>query len=321
MLTQRMLALALTVLGFGLVSPSESSQTVRTIKFVIPVPPGGPQEILARLLADQISRTRDLTIVVENRPGAGTAIATEAVSHAAPDGNTVLFMANAFVINPNLRKLNYDPLTAFEPICYLVRSPHVIAVNSASPYRTLADLLNAARAKPGELTLASIGPATSQQIAIEMLKRAANVDMTFVPYPGNTPAVNALLGEHVTSLIADYTAMAEQINAGKVRALATATRTRIEHLPEIPTVAESGYREFESEGFLGVVVPAKTPKETVSQLVSSFATALQVPELASKLVVQGLYPVGMCGADFGAYLRKRYDEYGRIIRETDIKTE
>jgi tripartite-type tricarboxylate transporter receptor subunit TctC len=278
-------------------------------------------DILARLLTDQISRTQSWTVVVENRPGAGTSIGTEAVSRAVPEGNTVLFMANSFVINPILKKLNHDPLTSFEPICYLVRSPHVIAVSSASQYRTLADLLNAARAKSGELTMASIGPGTSQQIAIEILKRAANVDMTFVPYAGNAPAVNALLGEHVTSLLVDYVAMAEQIKAGKVRALATATRTRLEHLPDTPTVAESGYRDFESEGFLGVVVPAKTPKEAVSELASSFATALQVPEVKSKLVALELYAVGMCGADFTAYLRKRYDEYGRVIREANIDAE
>jgi tripartite-type tricarboxylate transporter receptor subunit TctC len=297
------------------------SQATRTIKFVVPMPAGGAIDILARLLADQISRAEGLTIVVENRAGAGTATATEAVSHAAPDGNTVLFMANAFVINPNLRKLNYDPLTSFEPICYLVRSPHVIAVNSASPYRTLADLLNAARAKPGELTLASIGPATSQQIGFEMLKRAAKVDMTFVPYPGNPPAVNALLGEHVTSLLVDHVAVAEQMKAGRVRALAVATRTRIEPLPDLPTLVESGYRDFESEGWLGVVVPAKTPKQKVSQLVSSFTMALQVPEVKSKLVGQGLYPAGICGADFGAFLREKYDEYGRVLREANIKAE
>ena len=251
MLYKRVMILALAALGCGLVGNSASSQTARTIKFVVPAPPGGPMDILARLLTDQISRTQGWTVVVENRPGAGTSIGTEAVSRAVPDGNTVLFMANSFVINPILKKLNHDPLTSFEPICYLVRSPHVIAVSSASPYRTLADLLNAARAKSGELTMASIGPGTSQQIAIEILKRAANVDMTFVPYAGNAPAVNALLGEHVTSLLVDYVAMAEQIKAGKVRALATATRTRLEHLPDTPTVAESGYRDFEVGGFLG----------------------------------------------------------------------
>ena len=226
-----------------------------------------------------------------------------------------------FLVSPHLRKLNYDPLTSFEPICNLVSYPTVIAVNSVSPYRTLADLLNAARAKPGELALASIGPATVYQIAIESLKRAAKVDMTFVPYPGGAPALNALLGEHVTSLFLSYSTMAEQLKAGKLRALATWSRTRIESLPELPTVAESGYKDYEMDEWNGVLAPARTPKNAVSQLADRFTAALQAPEVKRKLVAQGLYPVGMCGADFGALLRKQYDDFGRVIRETNIKAE
>src|SRR5262249_20639480 len=154
-------------------------------------------------------------------------IGYESVSRAAPDGNTLLVNAPSFVINPQLRKVNYDPLTGFEPICYLVRLPLVIVVNSASPYRTLADLLTAARTKPGELSLASVGPATIQHIAIEMLKRSANVDIIFIPYSGNVPAVNALLGGHVTAVFSNYDNVIDQLNAGKLRALATGSRTRL----------------------------------------------------------------------------------------------
>jgi tripartite-type tricarboxylate transporter receptor subunit TctC len=202
-----------------------------------------------------------------------------------------------------------------------VSYPTVIAVNSASPYRTLADLLDAARAKPGELALASIGPATAYQIAIESLKRAAKVDMTFIPYPGGAPALNALLGEHVTSLFLSYSTMAEQLKAGKLRALATWSRTRIEPLPEVPTVAESGYKEYEMDEWNGVLAPARTPKNVVSQRAEWFTAALQAPEVKRKLVAQGLYPVGMCGADFGGLLRKQYDDFGRVIREANIKAE
>src|SRR3979490_3361097 len=139
--------------------------------------------------------------------------------------NTLLITSADLLIVSHLRKLNYDPLTSLEPICTLVSYPTVIAVNSASPYRTLADLLNAARAKPGELTIASPGPVSVWQIAIESLKRAAKVDMTFIPYPGGAPALNALLGEHVTSLFISYSTMAEQLKAGKLRALATGSPT------------------------------------------------------------------------------------------------
>jgi tripartite-type tricarboxylate transporter receptor subunit TctC len=225
------------------------------------------------------------------------------------------------IISPHLRRVNYDPLTSFEPICDLVHAPTIIVVNSASPYRTLADLLNAARAKPGGLTLAGSGPATAVHIAFEMLKRAAKVDMTFVPYPGGAPAVTALLGDHVTSVLADYAGMAEQLAAGKLRALATASSVRIESLPDVPTVAESGYKDYAVDVWFGLFAPAKTPKATVSQLAGWFTAALKVTEVKAKLNVQGLYPAGMCGADFEALVRKQYEEYGRAIREANIRAE
>jgi tripartite-type tricarboxylate transporter receptor subunit TctC len=315
---------ALAVAAMSLVAlPTQParSQTTRTIKIVVAVPPGGAADIVARLLAEQIGRTQGQSMVIENRPGAANIIGTEAVSRAAPDGNTLLLITPAFVINPHLRRLNYDTLTSFEPICYLVRTPTVIGVNSASPYRTLADLMNAARAKPGELTLAAAGPATLVQIAFEKLKRAANVNLTFVPYPGGASVVTALLGEHVTSAFSDYPGAAEHLKAGKLRALAIAARTRIEVLPDVPTVAESGYKDSEADLWYGVAAPTKTPKETVSQLAGWFTAALQVADVKAKLAVQGFYPVGMCGAEFGAYVRKQHDEFGRVIRESNIRAE
>src|SRR5262245_527227 len=213
----------------------------RTIKIVVPFAPGGGTDILGRLLAEHINRAYGQTVVVENRPGAGTVIGTEAVARAAPDGNTVLLVANSFIINPNLKRLNYDPLTSFEPICHLTRSPNVVAVHAASPYRTLADLIDAARAKPGGLTMAVNGPATSQHIGFEMLKRAAAVNFTFVPFNGGGPSVTAALGQHVDAVFVNFPSGAEQIKAGRLRPLAVASRSRIEPLPELPTIAESGY--------------------------------------------------------------------------------
>jgi tripartite-type tricarboxylate transporter receptor subunit TctC len=259
--------------------------------------------------------------VIENRPGAGGAIATEAVSRAVPDGSTLFITAPQFLINAHLRKLNYEPLTSFRPICYLVRSPTVIVVNSASPYRTLADLFNAARSKPGDLTLASTGPATVTQIAFEMVKRAANVDMNFVPYPGMAPVINALLGGHVTSAFGNYGDIFEQLSAGNLRALATGSGMRIESLPEVPTLAESGYGDYVADVWYGLVAPRKTPKDKLSRLIGWFGAAMQAPALKLKLAAQGLYPVGICGKDYVAIIRKQYDEYGRVIREADIKAE
>ena len=263
-----------------------SSQTTRTIKIIVPNPPGGVGDFLARLLVEQISRTHGPAMVVENRAGAGSVIGTEVVSHAAPDGNTVL-ITSTDLLAPHIQKSNYDPLSSLEPICYLVTVPEVIAVNSASPYVTLADLLNAARAKPGELTLASTGPETVLQLGFEMLKRAAKVDMTFVPYSGGAPMVNALLGEHVTSALLSYSTLTEQLKAGKLHALATATRTRIAPLPDVPTVAEFGYANYEIDYWIGLFAPAKTPKETVSKLAGWFSDAVQRPRSRQSLPSRG----------------------------------
>src|SRR5215510_15524608 len=179
------------------------SQTSRTIKIINPYPPGGTADIVARVLSEQIGRSQGVTMMIENRPGGGTVIGTEAVARAAADGNTLLITSVVFVINPHLRKLNYDPLTSFEPICNLVQSPQVIVANSSSPYRTMADLTSAARAKPGQLTFASTGPASPSHVAFEMLKRAGSLDMIYVPFPGNAPTINAVSGGHVTVGVAN----------------------------------------------------------------------------------------------------------------------
>src|ERR1700730_19439972 len=297
------------------------SQMTPTIKIVVPYAPGDGPDFLARLLAEQICRAKGLTTVIENRPGAGTVIGTEAVSRAAPDGNTLLINTNAFVTSPHLRKVNYNPLNSFEPICKLVSTPALIVVNGASPYRTLSDLLDAARVKPGDLTLASAGPGGALHIASEMLRRAAKVDMTYVPYLGSLPAINALMGGHVISVFTDYGTVAEQLKAGTLRALATGSRTRIESLPDVPTVAEAGYKDYEVDLWAGIIAPAKAPKQAIPQLAGWFTAAMQVPEIKAKLVVQGLYPAVSCGADFGAFIRKQYDEYGRVFRELNIKAD
>jgi tripartite-type tricarboxylate transporter receptor subunit TctC len=308
--------LLLVLSGHGTVA-----QMARTIRIVVPFPAGGSGDELARLLADPIGRANGVNFVIENRPGAGTVVATEAVSRAAPDGNTLLIVANSFVINPSLKKLNYDPFTSFAPACHLVSSPLVIAVNSDSPYRSFADLVKAAHEKPGALTLASIAPATTQHIAFEMLKRVADLDMIHVPYPGGAPAVTALLGGHVAAVIANYSEVEAHLASGKLRALATASRQRIASAPDLPTVAESGYPNYATEVWFGLVAPARTPADTLSQLSGWFSAALATAEVKEKLKLQEMYPVGTCGTDFAAYLRDQFDAYARVIREADIKAE
>ncbi len=297
------------------------SQSTRTVKIVVPYTPASGPDILARLMADQVGRAQGPTVVVENRPGGGTMIGTDAAARAAPDGNTVLMVANAFVVNPALKKQSFDPLTSFEPICQLAATPIVLVVGGASPYRTLADLVGAARAKPGDLSLASGGPATSLHIAFEVLKRAADVKMTYVPYGGSAPAINALMGGHVTSVFADYPTVVEQLKSGTLRALITTSQARSEALPNVPTLIETGISKYDADIFYGIVAPAKTPADMVSQLSGWFTAAMGAPEMKPKLAPQGLFPAVRCGADFGAYIRKQVEEYSRVIAESGIKAE
>src|SRR5262245_45089364 len=231
--------------AFGLLAFGESALSQSgTIKIVNPYPPGGTADIVARVLGEQIGRTQGVTMMIENRPGGGTVIGTEAAARAAPDGNTLLITSVVFVINPHLRKLNYDPLTSFEPICNLVQSPQVLVVNSQSPYRTLPDLIGAARAKPGTLALGSTGPASPSHVAFEVLKRTQQRDMTTVPFPGNAPTMNAVLGRHVAAGIANDADVIGHLKAGTLRALATHAPKRIDTLPDVPTVGEVGFKEF-----------------------------------------------------------------------------
>jgi len=260
-------------------------------------------------------------MVVENRPGAGGAVGTETVARAMPDGATLLVVSTPFLIDPLLRKLNYDPLQSFAPICNLVSAPTLIVVNSASPYRTLEQLLDDARAKPGQITMASIGPGSSFQLGFETLKRAAKVDMTFVPYPGNAPALNAVLGQQVTSMFATLSNVSEYLKAGKLRALAVGNRKRAEPLPDVPTVMESGYGDLDIDAWFGAFAPAATPRPAIREVENVFTTALQDGAVKEKLSVQGLFPTVACGEDFAAYLRKQNDAYSRIIAEANIRAE
>jgi tripartite-type tricarboxylate transporter receptor subunit TctC len=304
-------------------APCAWSQAERTIKIVVAVPAGGPADIVAHLFADQMSqafiRAHGPMLQIDTRLLAEGAVGAETVSHAAPNGDTLLMTTNAFMINPYLRQVRYDPLTSFEPVCYLMSSPEVVLVNSASQYRTLGDLLNAARAKPGELTMASFGPAGSAHLAVEMLKLAANVNIRYIPFPNQVLAINAVSGDRVTSAFVAYRAVREYLKDGRLRALATASRRRIDALPDLPTIAESGYADYEAEVRLWLLAPAATPKETISQLAAWFTAAMNAPETKSRLVAEQLYPVGTCGADSAVFLRKQYEDIGRVIRDANIK--
>jgi tripartite-type tricarboxylate transporter receptor subunit TctC len=315
--TARVVAIALLALAVS----NAWSQSARTIRIVVPLSPGGAVDFTARLLAEEVQRAHGVTVAVETRPGAGSIVGTEMVARSAPDGNTLLINATGnLLIPPQLQKLNYDPLSSFVPICELVTIADVVTVNSTSPYRTLGDLIGAARAKPGEVTIGSLGPATDLQIVFEKLKAATGVNLTFVPYPGVAPAVDALLGQYVTAVVSSYSSVAEQIKAGQLRALAAPTKKRIEALPDVPTVAEAGY-PVDSDVWFGLFAPAATPNETTSRLADWFSAAVKSPDLRSRFVDVGLYPAGTCGAAFAAMVREQYSDFGSVIRDAHIKAE
>jgi tripartite-type tricarboxylate transporter receptor subunit TctC len=318
---RNLFVVACAVTALAMLSQTASAQSGRTIRLVVPVPPGASTDAVARLMAEQIGRAQGVTIVVENRPGAAGMIGTEAVSRAAPDGNTLLMTANTYLIDAQTRKANYHPVTAFDPICFLVHSPAVFVVNSASPYRTMKDLLDAARARPGEMSMASVGPGSTFQMGFTTFTRASNVNMTYVPYPGSAPAATAVMGQHVTSAFAGYAVVAEQIKADKLRALAVATMKRIEPLPDVATFDEQGFKNLEVDNWFGIVAPVGTPKEILAQYAGWLKAALADPDVKAKLALQGLYPVGTCGDEFAAYVRKRFDDYGEMIRESNIKAQ
>src|SRR5262245_45870450 len=189
---------------FGFLTDGAWAQKGRTIRLIVPVPPGASTDVIARLMAEHIGKTQGVTIVVENRPGASGMIGTEQVSRAAPDGTTLLMTANTYLIDAQTRKANYHPVNAFTPICLLVQSPAVFVVNGASPYRNLKDMLDAAKAKPGELTMAAVGPGSTFQMGFTTMTKTAGVSMTYVPYQGSAPAVTAVMGQHVTSAFSGY---------------------------------------------------------------------------------------------------------------------
>ena len=289
---KNLFAACCTIALLALSGQSAWSQSAKTIKLIVPVPPGASTDAVARLMAEQIGRAQGVTIVVENRPGASGMIGTEAVSRAAPDGGTLLMTANTYLIDAQTRKANYHPVTAFDPICYLVQSPAVFVVNSASPYKSLKELLEAARAKPGEMSMAAVGPGTTFQMGFTTFTRASGVSMTYVPYAGSAPAATAVMGQHVTSAFAGYAVVSEQIKADKLRALAVATAKRIDPLPDVPTFDEQGFKNLEVDNWFGIVAPAGTPKELLSQYSGWLKAALADPDVKAKLALQGLYQIG-----------------------------
>jgi tripartite-type tricarboxylate transporter receptor subunit TctC len=315
----RLVATFVAVLAWLAPVHGASSQTA--LKIVVPLAAGGGADILARILAEEIGKAQNINAIVENRPGAGTAIGTEAVARAAPDGETVLLTNPAFLINPHIKKTTYDPLINFEPVCNMVNFPLVFVVPANSPLKSMADMIAMAKAKPGSVTVGSAGTGNPTHIGFEVLKKATGLEMTYVPFAGAAPAVNAVLGGHITAVYSDYGTISGQLKSGALRPIAVGSKARFAGLPDVPTIPELGYTDYEAESWNGILAPAKMPKETLARLVGWFTAAGNSAGTKEKLAALGLGPTVVCGAEYVASLKRQYERFGTAIRASDIKGE
>jgi tripartite-type tricarboxylate transporter receptor subunit TctC len=284
----------------------------------VPYTPGSGPDIISRLIGEQIGKDGGPTVVVENRPGGGMTIGTEAAARAEPDGTTLLLVANAFTVNMAVKRGNFT-LANFEPVCNLASTPMPLVVQASAPWKTVQDLVADAKANPGKITFASGGPATSLHVAIEVLRLATKIDTNYVPYGGSGPAINALMGGHVQAVWADYPTVVSQLKGGTLRALVTTSPKRIPELADVPTLTETGITKYEAEIFYGVVAPAKTPPDVLKSLSAMLSKATDTPEMKAKYAQQGLFADGRCGDKFGSFLRDIVADYERITTAAGIK--
>jgi tripartite-type tricarboxylate transporter receptor subunit TctC len=276
----------------------------RAVTIVVPFAPGGLADVLARLMAEKLSRSLGSSVVVENRPGAGGITGARAVASAAPDGHTLLLANTNLAINPSLyRSLPYDTATAFTPIILAATVPNVIVVRASVPARSLTELIALAKAEPGRLNYASAGNGTFPHLAMALLLQQARISMTHVPYNGAAPAMTAILAGQVEALSSDPVGAAQQIAAGALRPLAVTSSARLATLPDVPTVAEAGLPGFEAAGWQGFVAPAGTPAPAIATLHEAFAAALAAPDVRERLASQGVTFASGSPADFGDFLR------------------
>jgi tripartite-type tricarboxylate transporter receptor subunit TctC len=294
----------------------------KPIHFVVPLAGGGSADLLARLVGQHLSQRFGQPVIVEMRPGGGTVIGSNLVAHANPDGYTVLFIANSLVINDKLHShLPYNGSKAFEPVALMANSPQVLAVNTASPHHSLNDWLDAARAKPDSISLASLGPATTQHMASAALQSATGVALIYVPFSGGALAVNAVLGGHVDSVLGNLAEIAPHIEAGRLRPLAVCSAQRLPSLMQIPTVAESGYPGFEATAWFGVAAPAGTPPEVIALLADGLKSAVSDPEIRQRLESHGLQTAYLGPAALASHITQQYGRYARLIDDAKISVQ
>lgn len=316
---------AATALGaFAGAAAAQGEWPTKPIKLVVPFPPGGGTDFVARLLAEKLSSQSGWTVIVDNRPGAGGNIGLDAVAKAAPDGYTIgLGQTANLAINPWLYpKMPFDPLKDFAPVGAVSAQPVVLIVNAESPYKTLADMVAAAKAKPESLRIGLAGNGTVGHLAGEMLERRADIRILNIPYKGAGPAMTDLLGNQVELNFASTAAAIPQLTGGKVRALAISSSKRLASVPtlaNVPTVAESGYPGFDAITWTGIVAPAGTPAAVVERINAEVQKALKLPDTVNKLAVEGSVATGGGAAQFAGYIREEHKKWGTLIREANIR--
>ncbi|HYW63713.1 MAG TPA: tripartite tricarboxylate transporter substrate binding protein [Bradyrhizobium sp.] len=301
-----------------------SAQTYpdRRITFVVPYPAGGATDVAARLLAAKLSDAWKQTVVVENKSGAGGIIGNDFVAKAPADGYTVLIAITQIIQAPSLlSKLPYDVFKDLAPVTQVALSPIVLAVPDAQPTKSFKDLVELAKASPGKYQYGTFGNATTSHLYGELLKKTAGIDMTHVPYRGSAPLLNDLLGNQVTAAFVDLTTAGPQLSAGKVRALAVGGEQRKAQLPDVPTLAELGYAGFEAEGWVGVFLPAATPKDIVSKLSAELARIIGSPEGIAGLQALNLVPVGGSAEVFEATLRRDFARWATVAKTAGVRGE
>jgi tripartite-type tricarboxylate transporter receptor subunit TctC len=313
--------LALT-LALGACAAGAQTFPARPVRLVVGFTPGGGVDINARMLAGKLTEILGQTVLVENKPGAGTNIANEFVARAAPDGYTLLINTAAVAINMSLYKnVPFDTLKDFAPVSVFSESQNIMLTNAAKPYRSAAEVVAAARARPGALTYASAGSGSTQHLAGELFKLQTKTDILHVPYKGSAPATTALLSGEVDLVFINVPAILQHVKSGRLRALAAAGSKRTALMPEVPTLREAGVSGVEVVVWYGVLAPAGTPKDVVAFLATAIGRAARAPDIRQKLLDQGAEPVGNTPEEFGVLLKDEVAKWREVVRASGLKAE
>ena len=315
----RLLSVALLLLLAG--PATAQDWPARPVKFVISQPPGASPDIVARFLADKLSRSLGQQVIVENRPGGQNVVGAQAVAKAPADGYTYFFATTAAIVtNPlTFKSLPYDPEKDFTPVAMIAKSPMVIAVNPSIPARTLAELIAYAKANPDKLNFGSSGNGTTPHLAGELFNTMAGVKINHIPYKGSAPMVTDLLGNQVQ--VAFDNTVIPNVKAGKLRALAATGTTRLAAMPDVPTAAEAGLPGYEAVGWMGVYGPKGTPQAIVNRLAAEIAKAMATPDVREKLAAQGFQAATDTPAQFDAYLRTEQTKWAKVARDANVQPE